>query len=87
MLVDQLQPGARVRVTQTIQRRDGDWQTSVTGEVISCRRQKTGSWYAHSPTGRLMLTRVSLRKDDGELAVLNIDERSRVDLLQAAGGG
>ena len=76
-----LQPGMRIRVTQTIHRRDGDWHASITGEVLSCAQEKTGSWYAHSPAGKLLLTRIHLRKDDGELTSINLDQRSRVEIL------
>lgn len=81
MNTQKLQPGIRIRVNHTIHRRDGDWHTSVTGEVLSCGQEKTGSWYAHSPTGRLILTRIHLRKDDGELTSINLDEGSRVEIL------
>ena len=81
MLAQQVQPGTRVRVTQTIHRRDGDWQTSVTGEVLSSGQEKTGSWYAHCPGGRLMLDRLRLRKEDGELTTLTLDQHTRVEIL------
>ena len=81
MLVDELKPGTRVRITQAIRRRAGDWHTSVTGEVVSCAVQQTGSWYAPSPTGRLRLLRVHLRKADGELTTVNVDRQSRVEIL------
>ncbi len=81
MLVDKLKPGTRVRVTQTIDRRDADWQTSVTGEVIFCGLEKTGSWYAHCPKGKLLLTRLRLRKGDGELTTLTLDQHTRVEIL------
>jgi hypothetical protein len=86
MLVDKLQPGTRIRVTQAIQRRDTDWQTSVTGEVISCGPEKTGSWFAHHPKGKLVLTRLRLRKDDGELTTLTLDDRSQVEVLADGDG-
>ncbi len=83
MVSQQIQPGMRLRVTQIIRRRDEDWHTSVTGQVISCAEEKTGSWYAHSPQGKLMLLRVHLKKDDGELTVLTLDQNSQVEVLSA----
>ena len=85
MLADKLKPGTRVCVTQTIHRRDGDWHTSVTGEVLSCNQEQTGSWYTHGPKGKLMLARLRLRKNDGELATLTLDERSRIEILEDGG--
>ena len=81
MVSQQLQPGMRIRVTQIIRRRDEDWHTSVTGLVISCAEEKTGAWYAHSPHGKLMLLRVHIKKDDGELTVLILDANSQVEIL------
>jgi len=81
-----LQPGMHVRVVQVIHRREGDWHTAVTGEVLSCGQEKTGSWFTHSPKGKLMLTRLRLRKDDGELTTLTLDERTRIEILEDGGG-
>jgi hypothetical protein len=86
MLAQKLKPGTRIRVTQTIHRREGDWHTAVTGEVLTFGQEKTGSWYAHSPKGKLMLGRIRLRKDDGELTTITLDERSRVELLEDTTG-
>ena len=86
MVVDKLQPGTRVRVTQTIHRRDTDWHTSVTGQVVSCGPEKSGSWFAHHPKGKLALTRLRLRKDDGELTALTLDQRSQVEILAGGDG-
>jgi len=79
----QIQTGMRVRVTQTIHRREEDWHTSVTGQVVSCEPEKTGSWYAHSPNGQLMLLRIRLQKDDGEISCLTLDQHSRVEILES----
>lgn len=84
MLTDKLKPGMRVRVTQTVNRREGSWSTSLTGEVLSCARHKTGSWFAHAPRGKLLLYRLQLRKDDGELATLTLDNRTRIEILGEA---
>ena len=86
MSLSQLKPGMRVRITQTIRRSGGDWQMSVTGQVLSCGLEQTGSWHAHSPQGKLMLTRIRLRKDDGELTAVNLDDSSRVEIIEAGAG-
>ncbi|MBK9128703.1 MAG: hypothetical protein IPM13_13030 [Phycisphaerales bacterium] len=84
---DQLKPGQRVRIEHTIERREQDWKLAVEGTVERVEFQKTGSWYAHSKDNRFWLFRVRLRKDDGELSLLNLDELSRVELLQDAPAG
>lgn len=81
---DQCKPGQRVRVVQTIERRDADWTAAVEGVVEEVQLQKTGSWYAHSKDNRYWLCRLRLRKDDGERSLLTIDELSRIELVGAA---
>jgi hypothetical protein len=76
-----LQPGQRVRIVQTIDRRDRDWRTTVTGVVRAVEPQKTGSWFAHGKDDKLWLLRVRLVKDDGEVTVLNVDPRTRIEAL------
>ena len=54
--------------------------TIVLGTVISYGQQETGSWYAHSKDDRLWLDRLVLKKDDGELTSLNLDDYSHVEI-------
>jgi len=76
-----LQPLQRVEVRQTIQTRAGPWQTLVAGTILACDLQPTGSWYAHGKHDKLWLRRLRLRKDDGEVVDLVLDERSEVRVL------
>lgn len=76
-----LQPGRRVRVIQEIDRREGDWQAEVVGQVVEVRQEPTGSWYAHGKDDKLWLGRIVLRKPDGELTTLVIDQWTRVEPL------
>lgn len=80
-LKEQLTPGRRVRITQSVRKQNENWQTTVEGEVVSCRREPTGSWYAHGKRVKLWLDRVTIRKDDGELSELVLDEQSEVEPL------
>jgi hypothetical protein len=77
------QPGQRVRITQTVPRLSGAMTTTVEGTVLRVGQGKTGSWFAHSKDHKLWLDRVELRKDDGELVVVNLDQHSRVEVLGA----
>ena len=81
---NQLRAGKRVKVTQQIAGRYYAWPTEVEGTVVSYEQRPTGSWYAHSKNDRLWLDRLTLRKADGELTTLNLDEFSHIDLLDAA---
>ena len=60
---------------------EGTFTASVEGTIVKIGQQKTGSWYAHSRDGKLWLDRVELRKPDGELIVLNVDQYTHIDVL------
>lgn len=77
----QIKAGSRVKVQQQIAARDRTLTAVVTGTVIGLEQRKTGSWYAHSKDDRLWLDRLTLKKDDGEISVLNLDQYSRIEVL------
>jgi len=83
----QLTPGARVKVTQQIPARDYAWSTAVVGTVVGYEQKQTGSWFAHSKNDKLWLDRLTLRKDDGEISTLNLDEYSNVQVETAPTAG
>ena len=74
-------PGTRVRVTQQLPQSDRVWTQATEGVVVRYRQAKTGSWFAHAKDDRLWLDRLELRKDDGELTVLNLDRYSVIDAI------
>jgi hypothetical protein len=77
-LRQQLVPGAQVEVTQQIPRRDRVWSLQVRGTVMAYEQRPTGSWYAHSKHERLWLDRLVIRKADGEITTLNLDEYTHI---------
>src|SRR6188472_1572892 len=85
-LREQLRPGAKVKVTQQIAARDYALTSDVIGTVLRFEQKQTGSWYAHSKNDKLWLDRLTLRKDDGELITLNLDDYSRIE-VEAGGSG
>ena len=77
----QLTPGAKVKVTQQIAGATTTPGTSdVRGTVVEFEQKQTGSWFAHSKNDKLWLDRLILRKDDGEITTLNLDEYSHVEI-------
>jgi len=78
-----IKPGQRIRICQAIDRREGDWEQSVEGEVIEAGPQPTGSWFAHGKDDKLWLNRVRLRKDNGEVTTISIDRHTRCELLSS----
>jgi hypothetical protein len=76
-----LRPGIRVKVTQQIAARHYSWNTDIIGIVVSFEQKPTGSWFAHSLDDKLWLDRLTIRKDDGEITTLNLDEFTHIEIL------
>ncbi|HNQ24621.1 MAG TPA: hypothetical protein PKK06_16175 [Phycisphaerae bacterium] len=72
-------PGSRVRVVQSFSAGAESVAARAEGTVEAWEESPTGSWYAHGKQHKLWLTRLRLRKADGELALLVIDDRTRVE--------
>lgn len=75
------EPGTRVRVVQFVRVGHRRWMTEVTGTVESESLRPVGGMemggkalYCHQPTLRL-------RRDDGELLEIAVDEHTRVETL------
>lgn len=77
---NQLKPGVKVCVTQQIAARDYSLPTDVRGTVVAFEQKRTGSWFAHSKGDKLWLDRLVLRKDDGEISTLNLDEFTHIEI-------
>jgi hypothetical protein len=75
-----LAPGAKVKVTQQIAARDHTWTTTHAGTIVSYLQKTTGSWYAHSKNDKLWLDRLKLRKADGEILTLNLDDYTVIEI-------
>ena len=82
MVIDSalVQLGRRLRVMQQMPHTvEKAWTNTVEGVVTRFRQAKTGSWYAHARDDRLWLDRLELRKDDGELVTLVLDQYSVIE--------
>jgi len=77
-------PGARVRVTQQIAARHYSLGAVIEGVIVSYEQKPTGSWFAHGRDDKLWLDRVVIRKADGEISMLNLDDYASVELLDSA---
>ena len=75
-------PGSHVRVTHQISNsHDESWSNTIEGRVLRYRQAKTGSWFAHSKDDRLWLDRLELERENGELVILNLDQFTKLELL------
>lgn len=79
-----LPPGTPVVVRQSVDRRGAPIDSEVIGVVEAWEEQPTGSWYARGRHDKLWLKRLRLRKLDGEITVLVIDDSTTIARLAAA---
>ena len=83
-MLDKLEAGQRIRARQTMVRREGDWRGDVSGVIVEVTNASTGSWYAHGRDNKYWLRRVTIKKDDGELTTLTLDQNTEIELLADA---
>jgi len=76
-------PGTPVQVKETIRRRGVPLETQVIGLVEAWEDLPTGSWYANGKDDKLWLKRLRLRKADGEVTLLVIDDLASIAKLEA----
>jgi len=76
-------PGTQVCVTETTFRREQSIQTQVVGVVDAWENLPTGSWFAHGKKDKLWLKRLRLRKADGEITLLVLDDGTAIAKLEA----
>ncbi|CAG0952985.1 hypothetical protein PHYC_00302 [Phycisphaerales bacterium] len=84
MATETYKAGQRLRVTQQVPHlgnADPTTAVSVEGTLVNFTQQKTGSWFAHSKDHKLWLDRLLLKKDDGEMVYVNLDQYSSVEVL------
>ncbi|MEK6676242.1 MAG: hypothetical protein AABZ47_11395 [Planctomycetota bacterium] len=83
MLEDQFPPGTPVCVLQKVDMSTHPIEAETIGTVESWEDKPTGSWFAHGKNDRLWLKRLTLRKSDGELTMLSIDNSTTIARLEA----
>ena len=81
MTKQEIRPGQRIRVFQEIERREGSWAHETVGTVLAVDAEQTGSWHARGKNDKLWLTRIRLRKDNGEITTIVSDQCTRLEVL------
>jgi len=78
--------GTPVCVTLTTERRGRPLRVEVVAVIEGWEDLPTGSWFAHGKDDKLWLKRLRLRKVDGEITLLVIDDTTAIAKIEAAGG-
>ena len=90
MLSSQLSRGTLVRVIQQIHQSDPSYSAEIVGVIEDWYEDPTGAWFAHGRKGKLWLQRLRLRKVDGEISVLTVNDQTRIHPIESVeeqGGG
>ena len=82
-LYEELQPGDRVEVTHEVKVGQKVWQTVTAGTVISKERRRHGLHFRRNVDDKVYSDALLLRRDDGEITTVTIDEFTRLKRLPA----
>jgi hypothetical protein len=74
-----LQPGQRIRITQTIRVGMKEWTTTVTGAFRNMNYLATGLATDRVPEDDIVVVCVHFTKDNGELSSVTLDEHSKIE--------
>jgi hypothetical protein len=76
-----LQPGQRIRITQTVRVGQKSWPATVTGVFRSVNALVTGLATDRVPIDDVVVPTVHFTKDNGELSSITLDEQSKIEIL------
>jgi hypothetical protein len=82
-LLRRLQPGQRIRITQTVRVGNQQWQTTVTGIFRHVGYLVTGLATDRVPEDDIVVPAVHFTKDNGELSSITIDEQTKIEATES----
>ncbi len=81
-LLERLQPGQRIRITQQVRVGGRKWTTTVTGTFREIRYLSTGLATDRVPHDAILVVAVRFLKDNGELSSVTLDGHSRIEAVE-----
>ena len=78
---DQLEPGDRFELTHEVKVGFRSWTTKTIGTVVSKERRRHSLHFQRNHDDKVFSDVIVLRRDDGELTTLTIDEFSDLKKL------
>jgi len=81
---ESLSPGDRVQLTHEVKVGFREWQTITEGTVIECQRCRHGLHYQRNFDDHAFSDMIVMRRDDGELTTVTLDEFSVLKKLSSA---
>jgi hypothetical protein len=79
--VEQLKPGQRIRITQTVRVGEQTWTTAVDGVYRDVNYLVTGLSTSRVPEDDIVIPAVHFTKDNGELSSITLDEQTKIELV------
>jgi hypothetical protein len=76
-----LQPGQRLRITQTVRVGDQEWPAEVTGTFRELKCLATGLATHRVARDQIIVPTIHFTKDNGELSSVTLDENSRLEIV------
>jgi hypothetical protein len=76
-----LKPGQRVRITQTVKVGSQSWPACVEGTIRDVQTLVTGLATQRNPDDIVTVPTVHFMKDNQELSSIAVDERTRIELM------
>jgi hypothetical protein len=80
-VLQQLEPGQRIRITQTVRVGMKTWQATVIGTFRLINSLATGLATDRVPEDDIIIPIVHFTKDNGELSSVALDEHSKIEMV------
>jgi hypothetical protein len=80
-LFSELKPGDRVEIVHAVTVGSQRWKTVTQGTVVNTERRQQGLHFRRQPDDKVFADLVILKRDDGELTTVSMDEFTRLRRL------
>ena len=80
-VLEKIQPGQRIRITQKVRVGFQEWHTTVEGVFRGVNYLATGLSTQRVPEDDIVVPTVHFTKDNGELSSITLDENSKIEKL------
>jgi hypothetical protein len=82
-LLRRLQPGQRIRITQTVRVGQQQWTTTIAGAFRNVDYLVTGLATDRVPEDDIVVPAVHFTKDNGELSSITLDEQTKIEAVES----
>ncbi len=86
-IFEQLRPGDRVEIQHEVKVGFRRWMATTRGTVVSCERRRHALHYNRNFDDKVFSDVIVLRRDDGELTTVTLDEFSEIRKLDEVAVG